>query len=455
VTAASTRPEPDKGAVLLSSDGAGLWTRAKRALRRMLLALGKRNATVQRLSRAMFRRRRDRDFNAQRNEHHVNDDMIIFESFQARSYSCSPKAIYLAMRKDPRFRGFRFVWAFQRPEDYVVNPDMAGVELVRSPSPEYYRAYVEAKYWVSNSRIPAAIEPTAEQVYVQTWHGTPLKRIGCDLSMSANALYSTDDLCDMYRRDAERMTLLVSPSRFASEKLASAFDLEAMGRSDVIAEVGYPRNDYLHTFTPNDAERIRASLDLPAGKKVILYAPTWREDQHDSRVGYVYDVHADFDRMRADLADEYVILFRAHYFVSNEFDFARYEGFVRDVSRVDDINELYIVSDVLVTDYSSVFFDYANLGRPIVFYMYDLDAYANEMRGFYLELDELPGPVCRTEDELVAALAATHIPDAELSERYRRFRERFANLDDGHASERVIERMLEKAQIPAGGTPAR
>jgi CDP-glycerol glycerophosphotransferase len=455
VTVRPGQGDPEKAPVLLSPGRVGWPTRVKRALRNALIAAGKRSATVQRLSRAMFRRRRDREFVAHRNEHQVIDNMVIFESFQARSYSCSPKAIYLAMRRDARFRGFRFVWAFQHPEDHVDDPDMAGAELVRFPSPEYFRAYVQAKYWVSNSRIPVQIQPTSEQVYVQTWHGTPLKRIGCDLSMSVNALYSTDDLCDMYRRDAERMALLVSPSRVASERFASAFDLEAIGRSDVIAETGYPRNDYLHTFTPNDAERIRAALDLPAGKKVILYAPTWREDQHDARVGYVYDVHADFDRMRADLEDEYVILFRAHYFVSNKFDFARYGGFVRDVSSVDDINELYVVSDVLVTDYSSVFFDYANLGRPIVFYMYDLDTYASEMRGFYLELDELPGPVCRTEDDLVAALAAVRMPDAQLAGRYRRFRERFANLDDGHASERVIERMLEKAQTPAGGTTAR
>ena len=209
-----------------------------------------------------------------------------------------------------------------------------------------------------------------------------------------------------------------------------------------IVEEGYPRNDALSTFTEGDARRIREELGIPEGKKAVLYAPTWRDDQHVSGKGYTLALPVDFERLRRELADDYVILFRAHYFVANEFDFERYAGFVLDVSNVSDINDLYIAADVLVTDYSSVFFDYANLGRPIVFYMYDLEAYATELRGFYLDLSELPGPIVRDEEELVAAVRSADSPDAELAERYHRFNERFTYLDDGHASERVIERVI-------------
>jgi CDP-glycerol glycerophosphotransferase len=181
---------------------------------------------------------------------------------------------------------------------------------------------------------------------------------------------------------------------------------------------------------------------VPEGKKAILYAPTWRDDQHVSGKGYTLSLPVDFEKLRRELGDDHVILFRAHYFVANEFDFERYAGFVVDVSGVSDINDLYVASDLLVTDYSSVFFDYANLERPIVFYMYDLEAYATELRGFYLDLDELPGPIVQTEDELVAAIRSADTPDPELVERYHRFNERFTYLDDGHASERVIERVI-------------
>ena len=135
----------------------------------------------------------------------------------------------------------------------------------------------------------------------------------------------------------------------------------------------------------------------------MLYAPTFRDNQHDGS-GYTYDTHLDFDRLREEFGDEYVILFRAHYFVANQFDFSRYEGFVYDVSALDDITPLYLISDLLITDYSSVFFDYANLKRPVLFYMYDLEQYANDIRGFYFSLDELPGPILKTEDELVDAI---------------------------------------------------
>ena len=134
---------------------------------------------------------------------------------------------------------------------------------------------------------------------------------------------------------------------------------------------------------------------------MVLYAPTFRDTEHSGSVGYTFRAELDFDLLRERLGDDTVVLFRPHYLVANSFDFARYEGFVFDVSAVLDINDLYIASDVLVTDYSSVFFDYVNLDRPIVFYMYDLEQYASELRGFYLDLDELPGPIVRTAEDLV------------------------------------------------------
>ena len=160
-------------------------------------------------------------------------------------------------------------------------------------------------------------------------------------------------------------------------------------------------------------------------------------------MGYTLDLPVDFDRLRDELGGEYVILFRAHYLVAKNFDFERYADFVIDVSSVVDINDLYIASDLLVTDYSSVMFDYANLRRPMVFYMYDLEEYAGELRGIYLDLSTLPGPIVKTETEFVDAVRASTTPHGVLDERYEPFCETYTYLDDGHASERVLNRVIE------------
>jgi CDP-glycerol glycerophosphotransferase len=375
----------------------------------------------------------------------VDPSTVVFEAFQGRSYACSPKALYRAMLADPRFDGFTFIWALCRPEDHEGEPDLDRATIVAFNSPEYTASFARARYWITNTILPVHLTPRDGQVYLQTWHGTPLKRLGCDIreGSSANAMASVREIHERYTREGKRLTYLLSPSAFATEKLGSAFALGVSGRSGAIIEEGYPRNDMLAAFAEADTGRIRDRLGIPKDKTVILYAPTFRDDQHKSGTGYTLDLGVDFARLREDIGDDHVVLFRAHYLVASGFDFAAYEGFVYDVSRVDDINELYIASDMLVTDYSSVFFDYANLQRPIIFFMYDLARYAEELRGIYLDVAELPGPITRTQDDLVSAVREAATPTPELAERYRAFNARFTYLDDGHASERVIGRVFD------------
>ena len=155
----------------------------------------------------------------------------------------------------------------------------------------------------------------------------------------------------------------------------------------------------------------------------------------------MYKTEVDFDRLQKELGDDYVILFRAHYFISNTFDFSKYEGFIYNVSLLDDINELYIVSDMLITDYSSVFFDYAILKRPIVYFMYDYELYKNEMRGFYIDLDELPGPIVQDEGALIEQIKALS-DNFVFDEKYKRFNGKYNYLDDANASRRLVERLI-------------
>ena len=133
--------------------------------------------------------------------------------------------------------------------------------------------------------------------------------------------------------------------------------------------------------------------------------------------------------------------FRAHYFISGRIDFSKYAGFVYDVSNVEDVNELYVISDILITDYSSVFFDYANLKRPIIFYMYDYEEYKNELRDFYIDVNELPGRIVRDENELADAIEGS-LNDFNVDNKYLQFNNKFNYLDGSDSSRRALEKII-------------
>ena len=368
----------------------------------------------------------------------LDDHLVYFQTFSGRGYSDSPKAMYEYMMQAPEYKDFRFVWSFKEPEKYAFLANDR-TRLVKFRTREDNVALRTAKYWITNYRMLNHQYPRKDQVYVQCWHGTPLKRLGYDLESSDNVMNSGQEIRSKYRTDAKKFSYIISPSPFCTEKFASAWNLIKTKQTHKIIEEGYPRNDRLINTTPEERTELRKQLGVD-GRKVILYAPTWRDNQHTSGEGYTYKTEVDFDKLRAELGDEYVILFRAHYLVANSFDFDKYKGFVEDVSSYSDINELYIAADILVTDYSSVFFDYANLRKPVIFYMYDLEQYANELRGFYFSLDELPGPIVKDEDALIQAVRACDSwePDAK----YEEFCAKFNPKDDGHASERVLKRII-------------
>lgn len=358
------------------------------------------------------------------NKEIINDKLIVFEAYMGRQYSCSPKSLYKAMLEDDEYKDFIKVWAFKKPKEHEDLLKNDNTVVVKYKSKQYYKYYSTAKYWVTNSRIPNEIKKHPDQIYIQCWHGTPLKKLGLDIENYTGTKISTKDLHHNYKVDAQRYSYLVSPSNFFNEKITSAFGLKDIGKDNIFIEKGYPRNDFLYEFTEDDCERIKENLNIPRTKKVILYAPTWRENQHEPGVGYTYDLGLNFDILQKELEDEYVILFRAHYFISNAFNFEKYNGFIINASNHDDINELYIVSDMLITDYSSVFFDYANLSRPIIFYMYDFEEYKNKMRDFYLSVKDLPGPIVKDEINLlkeINKLGTNFVYD----EKYEEFNNRF------------------------------
>ena len=354
----------------------------------------------------------------------IDDKMVIFETFMGRQYGCNPKAIYEYMISDSRFDDFRFIWVLNDPSKAEEIPQTERVTVVTLRSDDYYRYYATAKYVVTNSNLDYGISKKEGQVFLQTWHGTPLKKLRCDIEIEAgNALNSLAEINQKNDLDVVRYDYFISPSAFASEKFTSAFNLAKLGKEDIIIETGYPRNDLLFHFDKDYAESVKEKLSLPRDKKVILYAPTFRDNQHDG-AGYTYDTHIDFAELEKELSDEYVILFRAHYFVASQFDFSRFEGFVFDVSGLDDITPLYTITDLLITDYSSVFFD--------------------SIRGFYIDIAELPGPIVEMEEELTNAIKHN---DFVYDDKYRAFNKKYNSLDDGNASMRVVEKLICKDEV--------
>ena len=370
----------------------------------------------------------------------VDEHLVLFESYAGRQYSCNPRALYEEMRDSPLYKDYKMVWAFREPEKHMYLEKYPNTKVISLRSQEYYKTCAKAKIWVSNFRMRNELKPGKNQIYLQTWHGTPLKRLGFDIEEYEGSKDGQRLLEYQYVTDVKRYSYLLGPSEFYKEKMKTAFRLKDYGKDKLFIDGGYPRNDFLLKLTDQKIAELKEKLDIPESKKVILYAPTWRENQHIPGHGYSYKLEVDFEKWHRALGDDVLILFRSHYLVGTSIDLKRFEGFVKNVSAYDDINDLYAVSDLLITDYSSVFFDYANLCRPIVFFMYDYDKYKNEMRGFYIEEGELPGPIVRNEDKLLETLK--DYSGQGYEEIYERFNEKYNPYRKGDGAAIVWKRLL-------------
>src|SRR5699024_8939981 len=292
----------------------------------------------------------------------IKENLVFFESFLGKNYSDNPKYIYEYI--DNQYPDYNAVWSFKETTSI---PGKA--KQVKRLSLRYYYTLARAKYWVSNSRMPYHLIKRENTVYLQTWHGTPLKRLVFD--MEDVLLAGSRNYKENFYTQSRRWDYLNSANRFSSEVFRRAFQY-----NETMLEFGYPRNDILYQKNNlEDINNLKQSLGLPMNKKVILYAPTWRDDDYVKKDHYNFQLQLDLRSMQRQLGSEYIVILRTHYFISEQLDTSKFEGFAYNLSNHDDIAELYLVSDILITDYSSVFFDYANLQRPILFYTYDLEKY--------------------------------------------------------------------------------
>ncbi len=366
------------------------------------------------------------------NKKGINKNQIIFCSFKGDYYSDSPKYIYEYLYENYK-DDYDFVWVLNDKKVKIPgNP-----KRVTRFSLEYFKEVARSKYWVINGRQFDPLDKKDSQVIVSTWHGTPLKKLGLDIG---NVYTMNPFIKHSYVNVSKQWDYLISPNRYTTNILKSCF-----GYQKEIFESGYPRNDILYNADEEMVNRIKSSLNIPEDKKVILYAPTWRDDEFIDAGLIKFQLKLELDKLKEAFSDEYIILIRTHYFIADKLDLSGVEDFAIDVSKYNDIAELYLISDLLITDYSSVFFDFANLKRPILYYTYDLDKYENVLRGFYIDIrNEVPGPLLETTDEVIDAIRNIDQLKEEYNEKYDQFYEMFCSIDDGNASKRIVEKVWKK-----------
>ncbi|XRQ05976.1 bifunctional glycosyltransferase/CDP-glycerol:glycerophosphate glycerophosphotransferase [Actinomadura welshii] len=357
-------------------------------------------------------------------------DLALFDAYRGRQYSCNPRGIYDELRR--RGTDLECVWVtangqFGRP---------TGARTVLAGTREYYEALARARYVFGNWSQKEWFAKRDDQTYVQCWHGTPLKRIGYDVKQMP---YKRPQGVDWMEYDVAHWDLLLAQNAFSVPLFRRAFRYDGP-----VFESGYPRNDILNSPHREEmASAVRRRLGVPEGKRVVLYAPTWRDDFHHTAGSRAFRLELDVDRFRAELGHDHVLLLRTHYLVTDR-PTLRPGDCVMDVSVYPDISELFLISDVLVTDYSSSMFDFAVTGRPMVFFTYDLERYRDHVRGFYFDFDaEAPGPLLRTSREVIEVLREPGALDAGFRDARAAFAARYCPHDDGHAASRVLDRVLQ------------
>ncbi|MFJ7203098.1 CDP-glycerol glycerophosphotransferase family protein [Streptomyces sp. NPDC098789] len=365
----------------------------------------------------------------------IKKGTVVFESHMGKQYSDSPKAIYEEMVRQGV--AFDAVWSYAgaRPTGF---PKEA--TLVKRWSWPYLRALAQAEYWIDNQGFPLALAKRPGTTYIQTWHGSALKRMGFHEPRTKAQGRAGQA---KFQKAVDRFDHFLIRSEHDARTLAKGFRL----RDEVLMRTGYPRNDALvaaHRAEADSGERVRgplaAELGIAPDTKVLLYAPTFRANADGAVEGFTFPF--DVEEFAERLGDRFTLLVRTHYLNSVSLP-PSVAGRVIDVSRRHDITPLLELADGLITDYSSVMFDYAVLDRPMVFFAYDYEKYTTDIRGTYFDLKEkAPGPVVATADELLQALGAFEEADAKYAESRARFLAEFGEYDRGDAARQIVEKFF-------------
>lgn len=363
----------------------------------------------------------------------IKENVLLFESSVGRSYSGNPKYIYEEIVRQGLDHHFRCIWILDNTSTRIVGRS----QKVRKMRLKHLYYAVIAGFWIVDSRQTDTFRKRKGSIFIQTWHGTPLKKLALDMQvMNIGGETNLLDYKEKFKNQVKSWDYLISQNQYSTRKFTSAFAFQ-----NEIWEIGYPRNDILVNCNNQGAIiNYKMKLALPLDKKIILYAPTWRDDEYYEPGKWKLKLQLDIDQMQSRLGKEYVVIIKLHYFMQDEIKLDQnLQDFIRVFNSDQDIQILYLVSDILITDYSSVMFDYSILRRPIIFYVYDLEKYKNELRGFYFDLyQEAPGPVVNSQEQLMVEIENIQDKFDSYKDKYDLFTKKFNYLDDGMASKRAV-----------------
>ncbi|MFD8566361.1 CDP-glycerol glycerophosphotransferase family protein [Streptomyces sp. NPDC059639] len=357
----------------------------------------------------------------------VDQDLAVFSAYWDRGIACNPAAIAAKLAElAPHIRP---VWVVSKATEPLLPP---GTDHIVPGTRRYWEVLARARYLTNNVNFPNAVVKRPDAIHLQTHHGTPLKKMGLDQLAYPTASRGLD--FDALLARVDKWDYSLSANSHSTRMWEHAYPSHY-----VSLDHGYPRNDVYYRATAADIRAIRDRLGIAPGRRAVLYAPTHRDYEAS------WTPRLDLAALSERLGDDTVLLVRGHYFYgggTSPLAGLRRTGRVIDVSAYDPVEELALAADALVTDYSSIMFDYANLDRPIISYADDWETYART-RGTYFDLlAEPPGHVARTEEELTEILATNTWRDEASAKSRAHFRRRFCEFDDGRAAERVVRRVF-------------
>ena len=347
----------------------------------------------------------------------TDPNLILFNSFGGKKYNDSPKVIFEQLLNHPTSKKLKLVWALENPDNFDI-PNAIKIEI---NSFKYFIIALKAKYWVSSVNIERGLKFKKDNtIYLNTWHGAGTKKIG-------NAVSKRKDY------DFSNVNYLLVQSNF--EKNIFINDFGAIEQNFLLS--GFPRSDELFKTEKKQIDIYKRKLKIPKDKKIILYAPTWRESKNNGS-SYDLNIPLDIKKWQEKLTDEYVILFRTHTFTTNILNL-KFNDLIIDVSDYPNVNHLLLISDILITDYSTIVFDYSILEKPFLCFGYDYKEYKNE-RGLYIDLEkEYPNGVQKTEDEILELILNMNYE--KECEKTREFKSKYIEAG-GNATELAIISLL-------------
>lgn len=308
------------------------------------------------------------------------DDRLVLMNGHGFRFNDSPRAIYEKMIELGMDKDYKVVWALKDPDAYDIPGNASKIKM---DTVKYFTTAFRAKYWISCVNIERGLRfKKRNQTYLNTWHGASINYVG-------NAVKGRNDF------HFEHIDYFCYNGEYERDFIKRDFNV----LDKALIATGYPRNDALYEATEETKENFRRKFNIPEGKKVILYVPTWRESD-DGGESFKLAPPIDWKKWEEKLGDEYVVFLRTHPYTTDLMN-VTFNDFVYDFSDYPQVNDLLIIADILISDYSSIQLDHSILGRPQICFGYDYDEYRQE-RGFYFDLETtMPNGVIRNEDDVI------------------------------------------------------